>query len=318
MGKSRPAQILFTFAAAAIGSSAYVVFSNTCKQLPVSVSYFWFSLIACLTLVIWSSRTERPTLAMIVQPYADRSQRGYLLAASLCLFGFFVCILGLLRKGADEVVIAVVFLELSPLLITIGSRIWFKDDCKNWAAFGIGALLAVGGVILFQLVKESRKLNYEFNNQDAYVALGAMICEAGFQLFALKLRRNLKMSPRHVQLGVNLFAVFAGMTWMLYQQPTSIFPDAYALGGLIYLGVVPTALTQLIIMKAQDELGVPLVETIVAPRPFYVALIGLVPFSWFALKPASLNLWSGAAILLSLVGIAIVFLIAQPKALAKE
>lgn len=307
-----------------IAASAYVVYANVVTGYPVGASYFWFMLFATATAVFlprkihglfrqdlsWEQKgsllyPEHP-IKSAVTALARYGIIRTLLIAVFYTGGFALTLRVLQMPDQDVVITFLVIIQLEPLInITLGTFL-LKDGVRRWGVFCLGMAITLGGVMIYR--HELWENNAFKMDRATLFALLVLIAHTR-NVWDAQFRRTLSV-PQVGAVAVTMIGgSLLGGIWMFAESYPALppLPSIEQALGLLYLGVMPTAISPVLYNTARDKIGVPVAEAISNLRPIFAIIVGMIPISWFALEPKldTLN-WIG--IVLTILGVMLVAL----------
>lgn len=315
--------------ATTLGTSAFPVYHNTVAGLPPAVGFFWFSVFALLTAFAYprnpqALRDRAVPLSVRIRslypasPFSEwlaACRKGgirYALLTGLTYSIAFAALLTALSDTQEAIVItALVISQIkSPIMAAAGFH-FLRDTCRRWDAFILGTLIAAGGILLYK-GKEFSGRPVVFVDTAAVLLFINVIFTTISVITRTKYRRKYEVDALDAMRSVQIVAVALSFTWMIVQCGFTV-PESRALAGCAYLGIVPTAIAGTINNRAQDIIGVPATSSIGSLGPLLLIPISWIPLSAFhAGNVESLGGLHYAGILLTIVGLLVVFLIARP------
>lgn len=325
------------YLAALIGTTgyatAYPVYQNTAAQLPIATAFFWFTTFALAASFAYPrdirsgiprglTITERWHHLYPTAPWMDwiaSLRRGGWTLLSLTIVSYtcnFVLLLSALRSRQSAVVVTVLVIQqLRPLLIT-GSAYWFlRDTCRNWRAYVVGTAITIVGVLLYK----GTRLTDDDTIIDGVVTLTilSVLCECVLRTARTMYRRRHGVDALDAMRSTQLAATIIGCGWMCWDG--IVVPSPAEFAGLAFLGIIPTAVSGILVNRAQDVIGVPATESVSTLRPLLLLPLAWVPIHAIQTKQIELlGPTHYAGIALSIAGLCIVFLIAQPVPVERE
>lgn len=336
--KSRLPALLGGLLSVSLAATAYLVYTNVLAGLPVSVSFFWFSLFAAIASLFYpqasradaievssSSRRLSPFVRFwwtLYRPsfefWRGSLSRGglrllFLSALCYCLhFGF---LLSALRRTDQKGVVTTVLivLQLSSIASVVIGRLVAKDTCENWRAYAGGAVLTFAGVLFYIIGTRE----YGTLVLDKIVLLGALA--AIFVSISVSVRqkylrqKKYKANPVSTMQGVNAGAALLAVIWVVFDPLPFTLPTPEQYWALFYLGVVPTAISGIISAKIMHRKAIASMESLSSFRPLFTTILGAIaPFSWFRQDPPPITFSAVSGFVLIVVGVVIIWEFAKP------
>lgn len=316
-------------------ASAFPVYYNSAVHLPISVSFFWFSLFATLGLFFYPNDLtsavflrsidlkKRWVLLYPAAPWIDwinsLKQGGLplLLLASLTNVLYFVCLLSSLKVKQTGVVVTVLVLQqLSPIFMSLIGLIFLGDTCKRWLGYILGVLVTGGGTILYK--DELRQaLQTTFFDKVMFLVIAVIVINCANVISATRYRRHYRIEVLNAARSVHFCSAVIGFFWVFFNGASLTLKFDEFL-GLLYLGFVPTAFTAIVIDRARDRIGIPITASISSLRPFLLLAVGLVPHPWFHIETAYLTVFHYLGIALGVIGLIIVIWVAEPQPISAK
>lgn len=307
-----------------IATSAYIVYSNTLKMFPMGTSYFWFVFFAYLGSVLlpqeFAGFRERGFRALY--PKAPW-KRWYKSVQQIKLWQIFVNGLlytiyfgALLWSIRQENPAAVLTLLMISQLKTIGNALLgymcLGDTFKSWKAYVLGAVITIVGVCLFKYEQFQKADIALFDT----VVLGAIISNVASMIrgiFDARVKRPLSISQGDMVASTMMGASVIGFVWMMIESGFSLpqLPTPNQWGALMYLGVMPTAISAIVSNTVRDNLSFQVADMMDNLRPVFAIFCGMIPLAWFSRPEQSLDLIYWIAIALTVTGIAVVVFFAK-------
>lgn len=314
-------------------ASAFPVYRNTAAHLPIATGFFWFTLFALITAFCYprdATQAFAPGASLMQRwrrfypcapwtEWRDSLRRGgWMLLAVTCAahLGHFIFLLSALRSRQTAAVITVIVIQqLHSVIVPIASYYVLGDTCKQWPAYFVGTLITVTGVFIYKW-KGFAGAPVVFMDEVFVLTIASTICKDVGLLARAQYRRKYDVDALDAMRSTQLVTAIVGLIWVCAAGDFTV-PSLTALGGLAYLGIVPTAASGILIGRAQDIIGIPATSSIGALRPLLLIPLGWLPIH--ALRAPNielLGLLHYAGIIISLIGLCVVFRIAQPMPVA--
>lgn len=325
------------YLAALIGTTgfatAYPVYQNTATRLPIATAFFWFTTFALAASFAYPrdirsgiprglTITERWHRLYPTAPWADWTaslRRGGWTLLSLTIVSYtcnLVLLLSALRSRQSAVVVTVLVIQqLRPLLITASAYWFLRDTCRNWCAYGVGTTITIVGVVLYKY--KGTHLTGSTIDSVVILTILSIICECVLRTARTMYRRQYGVDALDAMRSTQLAATIIGCGWMCWDG--IVVPSPAEFAGLAFLGIIPTAVSGILVNRAQDVIGVPATESISTLRPLLLLPLAWVPIH--AIQTQQIELLGPThytGIMLSIVGLCIIFLIAQPVPVERE
>ena len=334
MEDSKPKSKLFyaglNMLGTAIAASAFLVYANGVKGYPVAASYVIFMLFSILTMFLIPDRSKSlnpiPTWGRRIRSL-KKGGHGLLLTNGVTYFLVFYFILNGIKTDQESVVVTLLVINLCrPLVSTLLGFLILGDKCKNWIAFFAGTLFCIAGIFIYK-TKLNQALNIEFFDTVLLIALMMLLFQVLDKIIAGRYRREYDIPIVDAVRSAQLLALIPGLVWLGIETSNSgqlILPNPGQLLALAYLGVMPTAISLVLINRAMDVIGIMVSDVIADMRAIFVLLLGLLagigfwPFTWFNTGEACNSPQQIAGVVLAVLGVALVIFFAKGEANTKD
>ncbi len=205
-----------------------------------------------------------------------RTREGRIIWACACGMGFFSNALPFtllswgqthVASGFAGVCMAVVPLFVLPLAHALipGERMTLRRS--------IGFLIGFAGVVVLIGLDAFRSAGSDFESLARLACLGASLCYAIGSILT-------RLCPPVNMLALSTAALLSGAVMML---PTALWvegapelPDALPLGAVLYLGLLPTALAQVLLVQVARSAGPAFLSTVNYQVPVWSVIFGAV------------------------------------------
>lgn len=307
-----------------IATSAYIVYTNTLKTLPMGASYFWFVFFA-----FWGSlllpqefagfrehsfRVLYPEMPWVRWFRSVQQIKPWQIFTNGLLFTiYFGALLWCIRqKDPAAVLTLLVISQLKTIANAILGYKYLGDTFKSWKAYVFGAAVAITGVCVFKYEQSHNSSIALFD----MVVLGAIISNTASVvrgIFDARVKRPLSISQGDMVASTMVGASVIGFVWMMVESGFSLpqLPTPNQWGALIYLGVMPTAISSIVSNTVRDKLSFQVADMMDNLRPLFAIFCGMIPFAWFSSPTKYLNWKQFIAIGLTIIGVAIVVFFAR-------
>lgn len=309
-----------------LGSTAYLVFKNALARSPIATSFFWFTLFALIATIIYPEyETTKDDFRQsngrrVINPFRawkDSLNKGGWITLFIAAFSYsvqFYFLLAALKENTATAAITVLVIHgLRPVITAFFSCLLIGDTVKSWRWYLTGSIVCLIGIAFYRGDLHSLRLT-RLSAVEGF-AFAALISDIVNVIVARIQRVSRDINALNQQRSIQAIALMFALAWAISGDFS--LPNRHELLALCYLGFVPTAVSGILRAQAQDVLGLSLSEVIVNLRPFAVILIGLLPVVWFQTDSSSLALTSYVGIILSIIGVAIVMLLAKPEPVNK-
>ena len=202
----------------------------------------------------------------------------------------------------------------APLTTIVGYFI-AGDSCQRWSAYWIGTTLALFGLILYRL---DLLREWKGNSLDAVTmfSLCATVLSSIDATVRKRYRNTFHVDPANAVRSTFTAAVIFSLCWVLIDismHRVSPWLTTREWIAVIYLGIVPTAIANILFNKAEDSLSIPITQSINCLGPFFTLGIGMIPLSFFTMSHQHLVSRHYIGLVLTVVGAIIVTLFAGVK-----
>ncbi|MEK7479526.1 MAG: hypothetical protein AAB634_03275 [Patescibacteria group bacterium] len=308
-------------------ASAYLVFNNMLRDVPVSVSYFWFLLFGiCASFLYPDDFTSWILLrgsgrkgisyfheAPLRSWRKSLKQGGFLLlflAASTYTLYFGFLLWSLSSKQPGIVATILLLYQLSPIVNTTAAYKITRDTCKSWSAYILGSAIIFAGIAVYRF-ELYRTANIAFLDEVALQVCLALLFNCVYTLARRMYSAKYLVDGRQAMQSVYVVALPASILWLLFDPAPFTLPSPEQFTVLFYLGFIPTALGGIVIARVTDRIGIPYIESVGAFRTLFAVFIGFIPFRWFH-QEQNLTLLHFAGFALAILGMMVVVFRAHP------
>lgn len=270
------------FVAIAMLASAYSCYAIACKGLEPAVGLAGFSLVAVITAVVLSPQdvAKWPTYVRT----ALSSWSGWLLVGISCISNaaYYSLLLACLDKTAPTYILTITLIQ--PILQVLIGVLGFGYRVERPLAFALWTALALGGLFLFkysQLTGEAVALT-AFD----WMLIGVMVFDTGSWMVSYKITAEDENGTPHYASATFLTVLKGCFAFICAATAVTVFgqwPDVLSMSttnifGILYLGIVPTALAGISIIYLQDakRLGYTYIHAMMSTKVIMSFLIALI------------------------------------------
>jgi drug/metabolite transporter (DMT)-like permease len=184
-----------------------------------------------------------------------------------------------------------------------------KDSCEHWSAYWIGTICVVLGLFLyrFDMFQEWNKSSVDLVT---LLSIGSVILSSVDATVRKRYRNTFSIDQANAARSVFMGAIFISCVWMLGEvifYGTSPCPrTAREWMAVIYLGVVPTAIANILFNKAEDTLSIPITQSIYCLSPFAALVVSMIPVPFFTMSHQHLSTKHYIGLVITVMGSIIV------------
>lgn len=314
--------IFYGLLAVIFASSAYVVYYNTAVHLPMSVSFFWFSLLAGFSSFLFPqnpiealSNSNATAKEKWVLLYPDkvwkqwidslRSKKFWLIIlAGICGFIYFFFLLRSIQSQQVNILITItILMQLSAFVHALLGKFFLKHKL-NWTYYSIGVLIILVGALIY---KNQIALIQHIKILDIVVfwTVLAIIADAVSWTACTRHEKESKVKPLHDIRSMQFICAILGALWVI-SDGVSFRINFSEFLALLYIGVIPTALAFTMLNECRTRIGMPLLAGIQTLRPFLIWGIGYLPFGWFKTDYNPLDYLQILGMLITMLGFTLI------------
>ena len=299
-----------------LGTSAYMVYHNKLGQLPINVSFFWFSLFATIAAFFFPARLARQEknhgrLGFDLWVESLRVGRIWIFLAAITQVLYFYCLLTSLQVAQSGVIMTVLVLQmLNPLFFVLAGYKWLGHYCQRWSYYVLGFILTTGGVFLYKYSPLGID-RFRLFDEITVLMLFVMIFDIANSITRAKHNQQHGVDALQTARSIQVIMTVCGLAWMLL-GPLRL-PTGEEFLALLFIGFVPTAYGSILKNRAQDSLGIPLSSSIANLRPFAALLLGAIPGTWLSNEAGLFTGRHWLGMVMALAGLLVVAWLAKPQ-----
>lgn len=159
-------------------------------------------------------------------------------------------------------------MSIIPLLVFVMAHFVHQDEKMSWQGL-LGILSGIGGIVV--LFYDS--LGTEVPNTQIAYALSAMLIAAlGYAIANIMVKKYVKTEP--ISTSFVMLTTSALLLWplaLLFEAPLSVNYSSVEILSILYLGVLPTGITTMVIVIFTQKAG----STFVSYNTYLIPLVGV-------------------------------------------